>query len=86
MIGDYTDFPMSFPSVSQVSRSTRPYHHWLPRHHSRLPDRYSYINEEVFVSQPPVFEDHKNPEHVYMFKKALYGLKQAPRQWYERLS
>ena len=45
-----------------------------------------YINEEVFVSQPPGFEDHKNPEHVYMLKKALYGLKQAPRQWYERLS
>ena len=45
-----------------------------------------YINEEVFVSQPPGFEDHKIPEHVYMLKKALYGLKQAPRQWYERLS
>ena len=45
-----------------------------------------YINEEVFVSQPPGFEDHKNPEHVYMLKKDLYGLKQAPRQWYERLS
>ncbi|XP_068476793.1 uncharacterized protein [Phaseolus vulgaris] len=45
-----------------------------------------YINEEVFVSQPPGFEDHKYPEHVYMLKKALYGLKQAPRKWYERLS
>jgi len=45
-----------------------------------------YINEEVFVSQPPGFEDYKNPEHVYKLKKALYGLKQAPRQWYERLS
>jgi len=41
-----------------------------------------YINEEVFVSQPPGFEDYKNPEHVYKLKKALYGLKQAPRQWY----
>ena len=45
-----------------------------------------YINEEVFVSQPPGFEDHKNPEHVFRLKKALYGLKQTPRQWYERLS
>ena len=34
-----------------------------------------YINEEVFVSQPSGFEDHKNPEHVYVLKKALYGLK-----------
>jgi len=45
-----------------------------------------YINQEVFVSQPPGFEDYKNPEHVYKVKKALYGLKQAPIQWYERLS
>jgi len=44
-----------------------------------------YINEEVFVSHPPGFEDHQYPEHVFKLKKALYGLKQAPRQWYERL-
>ena len=45
-----------------------------------------YINEEVFVSQPPGFEDHQHPEYVFKLKMALYGLKQAPRQWYERLS
>jgi len=45
-----------------------------------------YINEEVFVSQPPGFEDHQHPGHMFKLKKALYGLKQAPRQWYERLS
>jgi len=45
-----------------------------------------YINEEVFVSQPPAFEDHQHPGHVFKLKKAFYGLKQAPRQWYERLS
>jgi len=44
------------------------------------------INEEVYVEQPPGFEDHQHPNHVYKMKKALYGLKQAPRQWYERLS
>jgi len=44
------------------------------------------INEEVFVSQPPGFEDHLHPNHVYKLKKALYGLKQSPRQWCERLS
>ena len=44
------------------------------------------VNEEIYVSQPPSFEDHKHPEHVYKLKKALYGLKQASRQWYERLS
>ena len=45
-----------------------------------------YIMEEVYVSQPPGFQNHKYPNHVYKLKKALYGLKQAPRAWYERLS
>jgi hypothetical protein len=44
-----------------------------------------YINEEVYVEQPPGFEDDNKPNHVYKSKKALYGLKQAPRAWYERL-
>jgi hypothetical protein len=34
-----------------------------------------YINEEVYVKQPPSFEDDKKPDHVYKLKKALYGLK-----------
>jgi len=45
-----------------------------------------FINEEVYVSKPPNFEDHIHPNHVYKLKKAFYGLKHAPRQWYERLS
>ena len=44
-----------------------------------------YINELVYVEQPPGFKDEKKPNHVYKLRKALYGLKQAPRVWYERL-
>jgi hypothetical protein len=44
-----------------------------------------YINELVYVEQPPSFEDDKKPNHVYKLKKALYGLKQKPRSWYKRL-
>jgi hypothetical protein len=44
-----------------------------------------YINELVYVEQPPGFEDEKKPNHVYKLRKALYSLKQAPRAWYERL-
>ncbi|GJW35036.1 retrovirus-related pol polyprotein from transposon TNT 1-94 [Tanacetum coccineum] len=44
-----------------------------------------FINEEVYVAQPPVFIDIEKPDHVYKLKKALYGLKQAPKAWYDRL-
>jgi len=45
-----------------------------------------FIQEEVYVDQPPGFENSDKPNHVFKLKKALYGLKQAPRAWYERLS
>ena len=44
------------------------------------------LKKEVFVQQPPGFEDAELPERVFRLNKALYGLKQAPRAWYERLS
>jgi hypothetical protein len=37
------------------------------------------IQEEVYVRQPPGFENLKYPDRVYKLSKALYGLKQAPR-------
>nr|GEY55420.1 copia protein [Tanacetum cinerariifolium] len=45
----------------------------------------SVINEEVYVSQPPVFVNFEKPNHVFKLKEALYGLKQAPKDWYDRL-
>ena len=45
-----------------------------------------FINEEVFVEQPPRFESFNFPHHVFKLKKALYGLKQALRAYFERLS
>ncbi|GJW41242.1 putative ribonuclease H-like domain-containing protein [Tanacetum coccineum] len=47
---------------------------------------YGKIKEEVYVCQPPGFEDPDFPNKVYNVEKALYGLHQAPRAWYETLS
>jgi hypothetical protein len=43
------------------------------------------IQEEVYVRQPPGFENPMYPNRVYTLSKALYGLKQALRAWYARL-
>nr|GEU30444.1 copia protein [Tanacetum cinerariifolium] len=40
-----------------------------------------FINEEVYVAQPPGFIDFAKPNHVYRLKKAQYGLKQASKAW-----
>nr|GEV01061.1 putative ribonuclease H-like domain-containing protein [Tanacetum cinerariifolium] len=47
---------------------------------------YGTIEEEVYVCQPPGFEDPDYPDKVYKVVKALYGLHQAPRAWYETLT
>nr|GFB01731.1 putative ribonuclease H-like domain-containing protein [Tanacetum cinerariifolium] len=47
---------------------------------------YGTINEEVYVMQPPGFQDLEFPDRVYKVEKAMYGLHQAPRAWYCTLS
>ncbi|GJR95309.1 retrovirus-related pol polyprotein from transposon TNT 1-94 [Tanacetum coccineum] len=47
---------------------------------------YGKIEKEVYVCQPPGFEDPDFLDRVYKVEKALYGLHQAPRAWYETLS
>ncbi|GJS62048.1 putative ribonuclease H-like domain-containing protein [Tanacetum coccineum] len=47
---------------------------------------YGKIEEDVYVCQPPGFEDLDFLDRVYNVEKPLYGLHQAPRAWYETLS
>jgi hypothetical protein len=44
-----------------------------------------FIQDEVYVRQPPGFENPKYTNRVYKFSKALYGLKKASRAWYARI-
>nr|GEW19701.1 hypothetical protein [Tanacetum cinerariifolium] len=42
-------------------------------------EEHGFIEEEMYVCQPPEFKDPDFPNRVYKVKKALYGLHQAPR-------
>nr|GEY12113.1 hypothetical protein [Tanacetum cinerariifolium] len=46
---------------------------------------YDTINEEVYVMQPPGFQDPEFPARLYKVEKAMYGLHQAPRAWIETM-
>jgi hypothetical protein len=45
-----------------------------------------FLEEEVYMKQPPGYEDKSKSNYVCKLDKTLYGLKQAPRAWYSRLS
>jgi histone deacetylase 1/2 len=47
---------------------------------------HSFLNEDVYMRQPPGFEVKTHPNYLCKLDKALYDLKQAPRAWFARLS
>jgi histone deacetylase 1/2 len=47
---------------------------------------HGFLSEDVYMQQPPGFEDARYPSHVCKLQRSIYGLKQSPRAWYARLS
>jgi hypothetical protein len=47
---------------------------------------HGYLEEDVYMKQPPGYEDKSKSEYICKLDKALYGLKQAQRAWHSRLS
>ncbi|TYK12007.1 copia protein [Cucumis melo var. makuwa] len=45
-----------------------------------------YLEEEVYLEQPPGYSVKGQEDKVLKLKKALYGLKQAPRMWNSRIN
>jgi hypothetical protein len=44
------------------------------------------VEEDIYMKQPPSFENSQTPHYICKLDKALYDLKQAPQAWYSRLS
>jgi histone deacetylase 1/2 len=47
---------------------------------------HGFLEEDVYMLQPPGYVDHHYPHYICKLQKSLYGLKQAPRAWFARLS
>ena len=47
---------------------------------------YGSLQEEMYMDQPPSFEDLNHLYYVCKLKKTLYGLKKAPQAWHETVA
>ena len=47
---------------------------------------HGFLEEDIYMRQPPGYQDKNLPHYVCKLDKSLYGLKQTPRAWYSRLS
>ncbi|MCO5566728.1 hypothetical protein L7F22_020407 [Adiantum nelumboides] len=45
-----------------------------------------YLEEDIYMAQPPHFVDSKNSDYVCHLQRSIYGLKQSPRQWNTRFT
>ena len=62
-------------------------HHGWPIHQMDVKSAFlnGYLEEEVYVEQPPGFPSGNPRDKVFRLQKALYGLKQVPQSWFHRM-
>ncbi|MCO5610643.1 hypothetical protein L7F22_064882 [Adiantum nelumboides] len=46
---------------------------------------HGFLQELIYMLQPPHFEDPHHPDYVCKLNKPIYGLKQSAREWYIRM-
>ena len=85
---DFTDVftPVARIETIRLIVAIASYRGW-PLHQMDVKSAFlnGWLDEEVYVSQPPGFEIDQQRDKVYKLRKALYGLKQSPRAWNKRI-
>jgi hypothetical protein len=79
---DYDDTfsPVVKPTTIQVLLSLAISHGWVIRQiDTQNAFLHGFLDEHVYMKQPPGFVDSKHPNYICKLDKSLYGLKQAPR-------
>lgn len=82
----YTFSPVIKPSTVRIVLSIAATFDWAVH---QLDVHNAFLNgtlqETVYMSQPPGFEDKEKPHYMCKLHKALFGLKQGPRAWFDKL-
>lgn len=76
---DETISPVVKPGTIRMVLSIAVTHKWPIRQlDMKNAFLHSYLQETVYIQQPPSFRDLSKPDHVCLLQRSLYGLKQAP--------
>jgi len=84
---DATFCPVVCPATVRIILTLVAMHNWaLHQLDVKNAFLHGFLQEEVYMEQPPGYIDPEFPSHVCCLQRALYGLKQASRAWFQRFS